>query len=61
MHSRMNKLTTMTSTQPSTSLCHALFARTFPMFHTMSGYVYATSVHILDGWGGDPASRKRPR
>jgi hypothetical protein len=24
------------------------------MFHTMSGYVHATSVHILDSWGGDP-------
>jgi len=24
------------------------------MFHAMSGYVHATSVHILDSWGGDP-------
>lgn len=24
------------------------------MFHTMSGYVHPTSVHILDSWGGDP-------
>jgi hypothetical protein len=24
------------------------------MFHTMSGYVHPTSVHILDSWGGEP-------
>jgi hypothetical protein len=24
------------------------------MFHTMSGYVHPTSVHILDSWDGDP-------
>jgi hypothetical protein len=24
------------------------------MFHTMSGYVHPTSVHVLDSWGGDP-------